>query len=308
MVLGRNSLTPSEALFPGWIDAPNALKILDSVRLPEWQSNALRDLIQDGFTLLKGVTDPLLCDEVVDDYVKFCQQNSAYVAENLDTLGREKRLVNFHIWSENEMKVVTNPVAMELMDLFFGERASVYTSLTFKYGTQQPIHRDTPHFATWPQGRYCGMWTALEDIHPDAGPLMYMRGAHRFTVDQLEIMEVVKANHPEMSEAEQNLLALDIYNGRIIDEAPLNGELVVAPINKGDVVIWHPEAPHGGTPAADPMMSRWSVVAHCAPESTQVHQHEQFFRFDRETEPPARYGFGEAYGRKIAVSGTTAFM
>ena len=308
MVLVRNSLPPAEALYPGWIDDPNAIEILSSLNIAEWQSNALVDLIKDGFTIIKGITDPVFCDAVLDDYSKYCEQNAAYVAENLDTLGRENRLVNFHLWSDNEMKVVTNPAVMDFIDLMFGERTGVYTSLTFKYGTQQPIHRDTPHFATWPQGRYCGMWTALENVRPDAGPLMYIRGGHRFRVDHLEIIESVKAAHPEMSETEQDFLALDIYNGRIIDEAPLHGELTVAAISKGDVVIWHPEAPHGGSPAVDPMLSRWSVVAHCAPESTQVHQHSQFFRFDRETEPPPRYGFGEAYDRKIAASGATAFM
>lgn len=307
-MLIRNSLNPADAFFPGWLDTPEALDILESVDLPQVYYNALRDLIVDGFTVLKGVTDPALCDAVVADYANFCAERPAYVEENLDELGREKRLVNFHISSTNEMEVVTNPAVMELLDFLFGERACVYTSLTFKYGTQQPIHRDTPHFATWPDSRFCGMWTALEDVHPDAGPLMYIRGGHRFQVDQYEILRNVQRDRPDLSEVEQNLLALDIYNGRIIDEAPQNGELVVAPIKKGDVVIWHAQTPHGGTPAADPSRTRWSVVAHCAPETVQVHQHDRFFRHDSEVPPPARYGFGDAFDRKIAVSGETAFM
>lgn len=303
-----NTRSPEEALFPGWVDAPEALEIIDSLAIPDADAQALRDLVVDGFTVFPGVQSPALCDAVVDDYARFSAERSAYVAENLDTLGREKRLVNFHLWSDNEMQIVTNPRVMSFLDLFFGEPACVYTSLTFKYGTQQPVHRDTPHFATWPQNRFCGVWTALEDVRPDAGPLMYIRGGHRFDVDHREIMREVRINCPDLSPVDQALMALDLYNGRIIDEAPGQGELVVRPINKGDVAIWHAQTPHGGSPAADPFQSRWSVVAHCAPVSIQVHQHEGFFMHDSEEAPPPRYDYGEAYGRSIAVSGDTAFM
>ena len=308
MSLLRNTRQPKDAIFPGWVDDPDALQILGSIAVSEWEADALGNLIKDGLTVLPGMHSPVLCDAVVNDYARFSAERSTYVAENLDSMGREKRLVNFHLWSDNEMQIVTNSRIMSLLDLFFGEPACVYTSLTFKYGTQQPIHRDTPHFATWPQNRFCGVWAALEDVQPGAGPLMYIRGGHRFDVDHRQIMRDVRVNRPDLSPIDQALLALDLYNGRIIDEAPGQGELMVLPIKKGDVVIWHAQAPHGGSPASDPFQSRWSVVAHCAPEAIQVHQHDRFFMHDSDDAPPPRYGYGESYGRSIAASGETAFM
>jgi phytanoyl-CoA hydroxylase len=303
-----NTRLPEEVIYPGWIDAPGSLDLLGSLNLSELEAGGLRDLIVDGFTVLPGLQDPILCDSVVADYAQFSAERLDFVAKNIDVLGREKRLVNFHLWSDHEMQICTNPCVMAFLDLIFGEPACVYTSLTFKYGTQQPIHRDTPHFATWPQNRFCGVWTALEDISPQAGPLMYIRGGHRFEVDHRQIMRDVMRNRPNLSPGDQAMLALDLYNGRIIDESPGHGELVIKPVNKGDVVIWHAQTPHGGAPAADPFRSRWSVVAHCAPVSIQVHQHDRFFMHQSDEAPPPRYGYGEAYGRKIAVSGETAFM
>lgn len=304
----KNSFQPGDLLYPGWIDDPDAIETLRSLDIEEWQYDALEDLIVRGFTVLKQSADPQLCTNVVSDYGRYCTENRAYVDNNLDETGREKRLVNFHLWSENEMKIATNSRVMGVLDLMFADIASVYTSLTFKFGTQQPIHRDTPHFATWPDNGFCGVWTALEDVRPEAGPLMYIAGGHRFTIDQREIFKSVVRDHPNLSPTDQLMLALDIYNGKVIDEAPLHGELIVAEMQKGDVAIWHPALPHGGSPAQDPFMSRWSVVTHCAPESIQVHQHDRFFSYDGPESPPARYGYREAYGRKIAVAGETAFM
>lgn len=293
---------------PGWIDAPDALDILEELELHEWQSNALRQLIGDGFTVLPSMIAPAVCDRVIGDYEAWTQEKAEYVAQSLDELGREKRLVNFHLASGAAMTMATDQHVMELLDLFFGERASVYTSLTFKYGTQQPIHRDTPHFATWPPNRFCGVWTALEDVRDDAGPLMYIRGGHRFDVDELGIFREVASIHARSSHPEQVNYALDRYNGIIIEQAPLNGEFTVAPLRKGDVAIWHPQLPHGGSPARDPNKTRWSMVVHCAPEMVQVHQHDRFFTHEGPEAPMPRYGQFESFGRKVAVSGETAFM
>ena len=295
-------------LSPGWVDQPDAPSKLGELGLHNWQTKGLEELIRDGFTVLPSMISGALCDQAVRDYEEWAGQRADYVSQNLDELGREKRLVNFHLASDAAMKIATDKHVMEFLDLFFGERAEVYTSLTFKYGTQQPIHRDTPHFATWPRNRFCGVWTAYEDVTPDAGPLMYIRGGHRFTVDELEIYEEAANDLPEASYRERADDALERYNGTIIEKSPEKGELVVAPIRKGDVAIWHPQLPHGGSPAGDQMKTRWSMVVHCSPESVQVYQHEQFFTHQGPQPPAPRYGHSEAHGRKVGVSGETAFM
>ena len=125
---------------------------------------ALQKLNTVGVVVLPGAIDRELCRQVVLDYQDYCLKHAAYVEENRDVLGREKLLVNFHLYSDAAMRVGTNEQTMKIVDAFFGSKTSVYTSLMFKYGTQQPVHRDTPHFATWPQNQFVGVWTALEDI------------------------------------------------------------------------------------------------------------------------------------------------
>ena len=103
-------------------------------------------------------------------------------------------------------------------------------------------------------------------------------------------------------------MALDLYNGEVIRNASTWGTHFVPEIRQGDVAVWHPETPHGGSPASDPEVPRWSIVFHCAPKEMQVHQHDAFFTHEGPEPPPPRYGFNEVDGRSVASAGDVAFM
>jgi phytanoyl-CoA hydroxylase len=291
-----------------WIDQPRALEKVESAEIGESEKSIARSLITTGLAVVRAAHTSDLCESVVSDYQRFCAGNSDYVRANLDSLGREKRLVNFHHWSDAALQIGTNRSIMSALDFIFGYEASVYTSLTFKYGTQQPAHRDTPHFATWPRGYFVGVWTALEPTTEHNGPLFYHPGAHRFDVNEADFLARARARLPQASDSEQLALALDLYNGEVMQISPTIAGPMKIMANTGDTVIWHPEMPHGGSPATRQMATRWSMVFHCAPVSVQVHQHKEFFGHDKAIEPPARYGYREAYDRKIAEAGGVAFM
>jgi ectoine hydroxylase-related dioxygenase (phytanoyl-CoA dioxygenase family) len=289
-------------------EAPDALKRVDAAAVDPSIKQAARDIITDGVTVLRGWQDPALCAAVIEDYGRYADAHREYVAGNLDDRRHEKRLVNFHLWSESSALIATNPRVMAVLDFLFGQEASVYTSLTFKYSTQQPVHRDTPHFATWPRCQFLGVWTALEDIDPASGPVSYYRGAHRFRIDESTFLRQALERLPDAPEPEQLALALDLYNGEVIREALKHGEKRITDLRRGDVVIWHPELPHGGEPADDPELTRWSTVFHCAPADVQVFQHDAFFLHAGPDAPPSRYGYLERHGRKFAQAGDIAYM
>jgi phytanoyl-CoA hydroxylase len=295
-----------------WIDDSNAKYFLEVKDFDPYIKKALLDLMVDGITIVKGANSLDLCRQAIQDYQSYSTENREYVKENLDGLGREKRLVNFHLWSQSLARIGTNIKVMQILDELFKSETAVYTSLTFKYGTQQPVHRDTPHFATWPKKQFVGVWTALEDVDPDAGPLFYYPGGHKFLIEPNEFLKKAQNTLPESSNADQYKLALDLYNGDVIKRAEGMGAPTVLDLKAGDTVIWHPELPHGGTRAISQMRTRWSTVFHCAPACTQVHQHGAFFSHAGPDAPPSRYGYREGYpqdqGRKIALAGEVAFM
>ena len=52
-------------------------------------------------------------------------------------------------------------------------------TLNFIHGSQQNVHQDVIHLTPFPPGYMCGVWVALEDIHPDSGPLVVYPRSHR---------------------------------------------------------------------------------------------------------------------------------
>ena len=216
-----------------WISQDNALDTLQEKNFEPEISAAIKAIIKDGVAIIKNANPVELCDEVIRDYGRYVEENNDYVRKNLDSLNREKRLVNFHLFSEASGKIATNPIIMKILDCIFESEVGVYTSLTFKYGTQQPVHRDTPHFATWPQERFAGVWTALEDINELAGPLFYHPGAHKFSIDPKKYMEEARIRLPNANIEEQLLMALDLYNGEVIRTAPKISEPKLIELQKG---------------------------------------------------------------------------
>jgi ectoine hydroxylase-related dioxygenase (phytanoyl-CoA dioxygenase family) len=291
-----------------WVDRPDALELIEAADVDPSYKQVARELNRDGLSVLRGWHEKSTCAKVIEDYQTWCGQNPETVARFLDGLGHEKRLCNFHHWSEAALSIGQNPRIMQLLDFLFGHEAGIYTSLTFKYGTQQPAHRDTPHFATWPPNYFVGVWTALQDVHPDSGPLFYHKNGHRFPVDPQVYWEQASEAKPGASKAEQCIHALDLYNGHIIQESVTLGEPVMPQMQAGDTIIWHPQTPHGGSPAKNPDLTRWSIVFHCAPVDIQVHQHDRFFMHRGGDAPPDRYGFAEKGGRRVAVAGEVSFM
>ena len=293
---------------PLWLDQEDASNYIDQAAVGEREKTVAHSLIDSGIAVIRGAHDPTLCRAVIADYERYVAEHKEYVLANLDSLGREKRLVNFHFWSDAAAQIGISSKIMSILDFVFGVEASVYTSLTFKYGTQQPVHRDTPHFATWPRGYFVGVWTALERVRPEAGPLFYHPGAHRFPIEERRFWDEARTRIPHASRSDQLFMALDLYNGEVIRTAPTVSAPVSLELDVGDTVIWHPELPHGGLPASNPNTTRWSIVFHCAPASVQVYQHDLFFSHNADTPPAPRYGFRKIHGRKIAVAGDVAYM
>ena len=293
---------------PLWLNQPDALALIESANVGEFEKTIAYELVDTGLTIVREAFDPSLCQAVISDYEKYVTENEDYVQANLDSLNREKRLVNFHHYSDAAAQIGTDEKIMSVLDFLFGYEAGVYTSLTFKYGTQQPVHRDTPHFSTWPSGYFFGIWTALEPVRPEAGPLFYHPAAHKFSIDRSRILKEAMSRIPDASQDEQLARALDLYNGEVIRQAPVISAPIIPELDIGDTVIWHPELPHGGSPASNPHATRWSIVFHCATEVVQVHQHEAFFSHDLPTPPPPRYQFKEFNGRKVALAGDVAYM
>jgi hypothetical protein len=100
------------------------------------------------------------------------------------------RVVNFqNVFDEFKALFACNQ-SLVLQDYLFGSPAPCYTSLFFEAATQQAIHRDITYFWTCPAYMYFGMWTALEEVTLENGPLLVVPGSHRIgDIDRSRIVQ-----------------------------------------------------------------------------------------------------------------------
>lgn len=263
------------------VDKKQANKSVEN-SLALWGNNEeLLKLVNHFFTygycvISKGVSKEL-CDAAVSDYDNWCQQFTDELLSKRDD-GRHPRVVNLHSELDSLKQLFTRSTRLlNLLDLVFFERASVYTSLMFQYGTQQPLHRDTPVFRTSPEERYVGVWFALEDATEENGCLVALERAHKGgEIDQYEFAESVVENINDISPSGQGLWAN--YQKTMVEQCKKEGFIekkIIA--NKGDIVVWHPQLPHGGSKIMNETKTRYSIVYHVTPERTPVYQADVFF-------------------------------
>lgn len=132
-----------------------------------------------------------------------------------------------------------------------------FQTLNFVKGSGQRAHSDSIHMTTYPLGYLIAAWIALEDIHPDSGPLFYYPGSHKLPYllnDDFEnYSSRFKLGNKQYSDYE------DVTED-IIHRSGLSYETFLP--KKGDVLIWHANLIHGGMPVVNPALSRKSMVIH----------------------------------------------
>ena len=202
-------------------------------------------------------------------------------AAPVDDHGHHPRLINFDLASQAVRRVVAgNHKALRIQDFWLGFPASIYTSLTFNVGTQQPLHWDVPLFWTTPANHCFGVWTALEDA--DLGTV------------------------PHFS----NKLWDDYQTGVNAEGRAAGLEERVVHMKMGNTLIWHALAPHGGTPIAESARTRFSIVFHTVPQGLAVYRGDVFYNPDhpRSRKVGSDWLHGCEQGRMYPMLGDPPFL
>jgi len=176
--------------------------------------------------------------------------------------------------------ILKNTKALQMQDFLFGAKTSLYTSLYFTRGTEQKIHVDIPYFWTKPRNRYFGVWTALEPIDDDNGPLRVLHQGHKCNLlnERHNIPDIVKKKSTKGISVTDDEAFYAYARATIANCAIQNiTQFVDILLNTGDTIIWHPLLPHGGAPIKDETRTRYSLVAHTVPEMVPVYHTHVFF-------------------------------
>jgi hypothetical protein len=162
-------------------------------------------------------------------------------------------------WKVNKSvrQIATNRVIINLLSELYGRRAFPFQTLNFPVGTQQHVHADLVHFCARPQRFMCGVWVALEDIHEEAGPLMYYAGSHKWPT-LLPGDVGAPAASPGMPYEHYHLLE-KAWEAEIAAHDAKPSYFLP---KRGQALIWDANLLHGGALQTDRSLTRHSQVTH----------------------------------------------
>ena len=236
-----------------------------------------RDLLQMGSSLsvdgvpfgLKSIVtkvetlplkDILTLHNIHKNYAVLSVDAEGHDLEVLETAG-------FGEWSPivpltEALELFSSPSLIHFLQIIFECSPLLFQSLSFDQGSQQGLHQDTAYVVVDSPLHLAACWIALEDVTEGAGELEYAPGSHRlpdwnFGRDR---------KHWNPSED-----GSDIHNEWaifLVQEAQKAGGTKKFLAKKGDILIWHADLAHGGTPVTKPELTRQSLVGHLCPITT----------------------------------------
>jgi ectoine hydroxylase-related dioxygenase (phytanoyl-CoA dioxygenase family) len=220
---------------------------------------ALRHFVANGFLVVPDVLE-------ADHLARLNAALDDAVAKKLEGYewGVSQRLHNLHLHYPAIRELWLHPTVLRMLRLIFDAPGRPCQSLTYVFGSQQEHHQDTIHLTSFPQGRMCGVWTALEDVQPDSGELVVFPGSHRLPRVYMKDAGIAKVGEdwsqfgatvtPMWTELLGDRFTREIYRPKA-----------------GTVLIWHENLMHAGAMRLDMSKSRRSIVGHYFAEGSVVY-------------------------------------
>lgn len=199
------------------------------------------------------------------------------MTEGIDLIAMRKLIEEKYDWNANRVQdawkfspdvknIACNENVLKTLEMLYGRRAIIFQSLSFLRGTQQKTHSDFLHFNTLPYHYMCGVWTALEDVNENNGPLHYYEGSHKH--EELDY-EKLGINTLGDNYLDQALISTSYAEyERKIKIVAENYQYKELHIKKGSCLIWSSNLLHGGSKIKDDTKTRFSQVSHYLFENT----------------------------------------
>ena len=155
-----------------------------------------------------------------------------------------------------------DPGLCQTLNLLLDGKALAFNTLLFRWGSQQQEHTDTLYMPPRKTDKLVVSWIALDEANADNGAVTLYPGSHlipphRFSDGRLNAIGTeMGAYYDHMAQE---------LKSRGIEPLHFNAE-------PGDVLIWHAQLLHGGSPIKDWQKTRRSLVTHYYRKQEYLHQ------------------------------------
>lgn len=165
----------------------------------------------------------------------------------------------FEAWkSSNLLKSLSlNSKILDILNLLYQRKPIPFQTITFNYGSNQPLHSDTIHFHSLPYRWLVGAWVALEDMDENNGSLVYVPKSHKLPVFDFYDLNIAT---PKFGEQFQAYSEYENFIAQLIESKKLQKKILKC--KAGSALIWAANLVHGGDIIRDTNRSRYSQVTH----------------------------------------------
>ncbi|MGH6846939.1 MAG: phytanoyl-CoA dioxygenase family protein [Methylocella sp.] len=260
-----------------WTDLSNACDLvagrLAIGEICERDALNLLAFIENGYVILRDAVSDELIDALNADvarivadpppelWVNFTEDGHGVArplsSEDANAHDKQLKLLDLYSILPSAREVIFAPDTLRFLKLIFMRPALVHQSLFFFKGSQQPLHKDTAFVRVSSAMEFVASWTALEDVKPGSGELIYYRESHRDP--EFLFGGHYKWNFPGSHDLGAFYASLNDAAGRRKDTRG------ILRASKGDVLIWSADLTHGGGEIDDSSKTRQSIVAHYSP-------------------------------------------
>ena len=226
---------------------------------------------ENGYLVLRNLISDAEVDAVLDAVERAWADKSIYnnltvsaytgteryaetYVRNVDPIARRERckLNHLYLYDPRVMNLLLSDKIQDRLATLLDGAPLLFNALNMDIGTEQRLHFDTFYMAPRTPEKMVVTWIALEDIHPDSGPLTYYPKSH--------LIPPYRFSHGELWALDAEMPAFDAYIDRELAARGLQPAHFCP--RKGDMFIWHAQLYHGGSPIADKQRSRRSMVSH----------------------------------------------
>ena len=248
-----------------WLDAPDANeKIAERLARGEIsaeQAAKCREWAASGALVLEKFFDDARLERMWSAYEDAVASRRVPLQPEQPATGDHlpSRSLDAHLVVPEVRAILHDPGLVAWMRLLLGREPIPFQTLVSHKGSEQREHSDAIHMTTYPVGYLTAAWIAFEDISPDCGPIVYYPGSHRLPYLSSRALGLPEDDFRKrgysgyMEKYEPAIQALIAERGL--------ARSVFLP-KKGDVLLWHGNLIHAGSPRRNLALSRKAVVLH----------------------------------------------
>lgn len=165
----------------------------------------------------------------------------------------------FEGWKQSSLlkSLSLNNKVLSLLTKLYKNKPQPFQTITFDYGSNQPLHSDVLHFHTMPHRWLAAVWVALEDMDHNNGSLLYVPKSHKLPVFDFYDLKI-KA--PEFGKQFDSYAEYEEFIRQLVESKKLEQKTLHC--KAGQALVWAANLIHGGDVIRDVDRTRYSQVTH----------------------------------------------